>query len=101
LRCRDVRHPELVLAVDDPVTRKILVVIAVGRGQISPPALGLQVVLAHEAADRIDDRVSMAQLGANPAIAIGLEFVADRDRRHAKPMTPKSSSSCEKRLTIR
>jgi len=45
----DVRHPELVRAADDPVTRKIrkdrIVVIAVGRGHKPPPALGLQVVL--------------------------------------------------------
>src|SRR6266700_205244 len=80
----DVRHPELVRAVDDPVTRTIrkdrIVVIAVGRGHKPPPALGLQVVLAHEAADLlgIDDYVSMAQLGANPAIAIDLELVANR-----------------------
>src|SRR5262249_16180119 len=71
-------------AVDDPVTCKIrkdrIVVIAVGRGHKPPPALGLHVVLAHEAADHlgIDDLVSMAQLGANPAIAIDLELVAIR-----------------------
>src|SRR5499427_9899978 len=53
---------------------------AVGRGHKPPPALGLQVVLAHEAADLlgIDDYVSMAQLGANAAIAIDLELVANR-----------------------
>src|SRR6516162_2805987 len=37
--------------------------------------------LTHETADLlgIDENAAMAQLGANPAIAIGLELIADRD----------------------
>jgi hypothetical protein len=39
-----------------------------------------QVVLAHETADPlgIDDYAVTAQFGANPAIAIGFELIADR-----------------------
>ena len=39
-------------------------------------ALGLQVVLAHQAADLlgIDDHPSMTELSADPAIAIGLKL---------------------------
>jgi hypothetical protein len=38
-------------------------------------------VLTHETADLlgIDENAAMAQLGANPAIAVGLELIADRD----------------------
>jgi hypothetical protein len=41
----------------------------------------LQVVLAHETADLlgVDDYAPMAQLGANPAMAIGFELITDRD----------------------
>src|SRR5262249_6015287 len=57
------------------------VVVAVGRGHEPLTALGLQVVLTHETADLlgIDENAAMAQLRANPAIAIGLELIADRD----------------------
>ena len=51
-----------------------------GRSRDEPPAaLGLQVVFAHEAADLlgIDGNPAMAQLGTNPAIAIGLKLIAD------------------------
>ena len=54
--------------------------VAIGRGNEPLAALGLQVVLAHETADLfgIDDYAAMAQLGTNPPIAIGFEFIADR-----------------------
>ena len=54
--------------------------VAVGRGHKPPPALALQVVLAHQAADLlgIDDHPSMTELSTNPAIAIGLKLIADR-----------------------
>jgi hypothetical protein len=56
-------------------------VVAVGRGHEPLAALGLQVVLAHETADLlgVDDYAPMAQLGANPAMAIGFELITDRD----------------------
>ena len=56
------------------------IVVAVVCGHKPPTALGLQVVLAHQAADllRIDDHPSMTELSANPAIAIGLKLTADR-----------------------
>ena len=55
--------------------------VAVSRGYEPLAALGLQVVLAHETADffGIDHYAAMTQLGANPAIAIGFELIADRD----------------------
>lgn len=81
----DVRHPDLVWAVEDPMAGEVgkdqTVVVAVGRGHEPLAALGLQVVLAHETADLlgVDDYAPMAQLGANPAIAIGFELITDRD----------------------
>src|SRR5215831_9260811 len=82
---RDVGHPELVRTVHNPVAGEVRedgpVVVAVGRGHEPLTALGLQVVLTHETADLlgIDENAAMAQLGANPAIAVGLELIADRD----------------------
>jgi hypothetical protein len=54
-------------------------VVAVHGGDETPLARGLQVVLAHEPRDflGVDDDTALAQLGANPAIAVGLEFIAD------------------------
>jgi hypothetical protein len=42
--------------------------------------MGANTELAHETADLlgIDDYAAMAQFGANPAIAIGFELIADR-----------------------
>src|SRR5262245_31885805 len=83
---RDVGHPELVRTVHNPVAGEVRedgpVVVAVGRGHEPLTALGLQVVLTHETADLlgIDENAAMAQLGANPAIAVGLELIADRDQ---------------------
>jgi len=55
--------------------------VAVGRSHESLAALGLKVVLAHETADLlgIDHYAAMSQLGANAAIAIGFELIADCD----------------------
>lgn len=60
--------------------------VAVGRCHEPLAALGLQVVLAHETADLlgIDDYAAMAQFGANPAIAIGFELIADRSHGRDK-----------------
>ena len=46
--------------------REVAAVIAIGRGHEPPTALGLQVVLAHEAADLlgIHDHALMAKLSA-------------------------------------
>src|SRR5271169_4984462 len=56
------------------------VVIAVGRGHVATPALGLQVMFAHQSAEllMIDDDALMAKLGADSPIAVSLELVADR-----------------------
>ena len=53
---------------------------AVGCGHVTAPALGLQVVLAHQPADllMIDDVALMPKLGVDAPISIGLELVADR-----------------------
>jgi hypothetical protein len=50
-------------------------VVAVGRGHKPPTALGLQVVLAHQAADLlgIDGHPSMTELSADPAIAMNAQ----------------------------
>jgi hypothetical protein len=50
-------------------------VITVGRCHKPSAALGLQAVLAHQATDllEIDSHLAVAQLGPNPAIAIGLD----------------------------
>jgi hypothetical protein len=55
-------------------------VIAVGRSDEPPAALGLQVAFLHQPADLpgIDDHAEMAQLRPDPTIAIGLELSADR-----------------------
>jgi hypothetical protein len=49
-------------------------VVAVGGGDESPPVPWLQVMLAHETSDflGIDDDTTVAQLDADPAIAVGL-----------------------------
>ena len=54
--------------------------VAVGRGDESPTSLGLQRVFAHQPADLlgVDHKPLVAQLGADPAVAVGLELVADR-----------------------
>jgi hypothetical protein len=56
-------------------------VIAVGRGDEPPAAPGLQVVRAHQPADllAVDDDTLVAQCGADAAVAVGLELVADRN----------------------
>jgi hypothetical protein len=55
-------------------------VIAVGRDDVPSAALGLQAVLAHEPADLLAvDKTLVAQLGADPPIAVSLELVADDD----------------------
>jgi hypothetical protein len=78
----DIRHPELVRAVDDSIAGEVW---EEYRGRCRswhkpPTALGLQVVLAHQAADLpgIDDHPSVTELSTNPAIAIGLKLIADR-----------------------
>jgi hypothetical protein len=82
-----VRDPELVRSVDRQVFGPIgidrLVMIAVGRGDISAAPAGLKVVLAHQPADLlvVDDQSSMPQLGAHASPAIGFELVADRGDR--------------------
>jgi lactam utilization protein B len=59
------------------------VVIAVGGGDKAPANPGLQVVFAHQAADLlvIDDKALVAQRGADAAIAVEAEVVADRKYR--------------------
>src|SRR3984893_9000687 len=54
-------------------------VIAVGRDDVPSAALGLQA--AHEPADllAVDDKTLVAQLGADPPIAVSLELIADND----------------------
>ena len=90
----NIRDPELVRAIDDPVAGKVredrAVVIAVSRGNKPPPALGLQVLLAHQTTDLlgINDYPSMAKLCANAAIAISLKLIADHSHsRHDLPIT--------------
>jgi hypothetical protein len=60
----------------------------------------LEVVLTHETADLlgIDDYAAMAQLGANPAIAIGFELITDRDHGRDQHEDQKfvSPMRCEK-----
>src|ERR1700738_5001766 len=80
-----VRDPELIGTIDLLVAREIgknrTLVIAVGRDDVPSAALGLQAVLAHEPADllAVDDKTLVAQLGADPPIAVSLELVADND----------------------
>jgi hypothetical protein len=82
LRHTNIRDPELVRAIDDPVAGEVRedrpVVIAVSRGHEPPAALGLQVVRAHQATDflGVHHQPSMAKLGADAAIAIGLAGTA-------------------------
>src|SRR5215217_5944916 len=56
-----------------------LVVIAVGRSDVAPPLLRLEVVLAHEPPHflGVHDVAWVAQFGGDPPIAIGLELGAD------------------------
>ena len=88
----NIRDPELIWAIDDPVAGEVredrAVAIAVSRGHEPPAGLGLHVVLAHQATDflGVHHQPSMAQLGANAAIAIGLELIADR--RHSRDHLP-------------
>ena len=89
----DIRHPELVRAIDDLVPGEVredrVVVIAISCGPKPPAALGLQVVLAHQATDffRVHDHPAMAKLCANAAIAISLKLIADRSHsRHDLPV---------------
>jgi hypothetical protein len=51
------------------------------RDDVPAAALGLQAVLAHEPADllAVDDKTLVAQLGADPPIAVSLALVADDD----------------------
>jgi hypothetical protein len=48
-------------------------------GDIATPALGLQVMLAHQPADLlvVDDDALMTKIGADASIAVSLELVAD------------------------
>src|SRR5271163_1047685 len=77
-------HPQLVRPIDDQIMGAIgidrAVVIAVGRGHVATPALGLQVIFAHQSAElfMVDDDALMAKLGADSPIAVSLELVADR-----------------------
>jgi hypothetical protein len=60
-----------------------LIMIAVGRRDVTAPPAWLKVVLAHQASDFlvIDDHAATPQLGANASPAIEFELVADcRDR---------------------
>src|SRR5580704_8148702 len=56
------------------------VVIAIGRGHVATPALGLQVILAHQPPDFlvINEDALMSQLGADAPIAVSLELITDR-----------------------
>ena len=79
----DVGHPDLVRTVDHPVTDEVredrAIVVAICRGYEPLVALRLQPMLAHQTANLfgVDDETPMAQLSTNPAIAIGLEFIAN------------------------
>ena len=79
-----VRHPELVGAVDLEVPRDERedrpVVVAVGGAGEAPSSPWVEVVLAHQPADLlgIDDMAAMAELGADAAVAVALEVVGDR-----------------------
>ena len=74
-----VRHPELVGAVDLEVARDERedrpVVVAVGGAGEAPSSPWVEVVLAHQPADLlgIDDMAAVAELGADAAVAVALE----------------------------
>jgi hypothetical protein len=55
------------------------VVIAVGCGHVAAPALGLKVMLAHQPTDfpTVDDDALMTELGAEAAVPVSFELVAD------------------------
>jgi hypothetical protein len=77
-----VRNPELVGSVNRQLSGSIgidrLIMIAVGRRDVTAPPAWLKVVLAHQASDLlvIDDHATMPQLGANASPAIEFELVA-------------------------
>ena len=79
----DVADPELVGAVDGEVAgherKDRAVVVAVGRVGETPPFPWVEVVLAHQPAHLlgIDHLAAVAQLGADPAVAVALERVGD------------------------
>jgi hypothetical protein len=81
---RYVRNPELVGPVDRQLSGSIgidrLIMIAVGRREVTAPLAWLKIVFAHQPPDLlvIDDHASMPQLGANASPAIEFELVADR-----------------------
>ena len=54
--------------------------VAVGGHDEAALAARSEVVLAHQAADLlgVDDIAAVAQLGVDPAVAIGFELIADR-----------------------
>ena len=82
-----VRNPELVGSVNRQLSGSIgidrLIMIAVGRRDVTAPPAWLKVVLAHQASDLlvVDDHATMPQLGANASPAIEFELVADRRDR--------------------
>jgi hypothetical protein len=92
-----VGDPELVRTVDHhalgPVREDRAVVITVGRRDEPPATPRLQVVRAHQPADllAVDDDTLVAECGANAAVAVGLEFVADRD--HADDIPASSTGA--------
>jgi hypothetical protein len=84
-----VRHPELVGAMDLEVAcderEDRPVVVAVGGAGETPPSPRVEVVLAHQPAHLlgVDEVATVAELGADPAVAVALEDVGDRaDLRH-------------------
>src|SRR5665647_2516175 len=71
-------------SIEGPIAGQVgedrAIVIAVGRRDVTAPALGLQVVLAHQSADLlvVDDDAMMAEFGTDAPVAVSLELVADR-----------------------
>src|SRR5215213_3609003 len=81
---RDVRDPELVHSIDLQFPGKVrkdrIVVIAVGRRNITPTPSWLEVMLAHEPANllAVDHDALVTKRGGHATIAISLKLITDR-----------------------
>jgi hypothetical protein len=103
-----VRNPELVGSVNRQLSGSIgidrLIMIAVGRRDVTAPPAWLKIVLAHQASDLlvIDDHATMPQLGANASPAIEFELLADRrDRLERSPHHHARRSVGRRRSSVR